>query len=358
MKTIKDRIVNLKDVKQIDPSIFPKPDYTSISTKEHEVKVGDPIFIDFKDLHIDEDLNIARDDIDIDNSHVNSLESSFREGILTNEELGAVVDRGTDSPKRYSLKYSFHRTDALQNLGQIGHWYYPIQATDSQWIDICSVENEPTPTKKENKETSIIQAQVQQIKKGYLAYDEDVIRDRINTLYRFRDKTSKSRIVNGIMERLNIKPRFKSWTKAKIKRWRKDHCSKHFEIEGDYDEKAKMFGYTAQFGGLGRTFHSAEKKYAEYGICSYVNCFTGSITPDSNIQDQIKGIKEEYTQYRVQKAITYGQDIPFLKLGGLFPPTDSHEQKAFTSFNIQEIENEIKKRILNHKKHSLIYDTI
>ena len=57
--------------------LFPKPNYSHIS---ENIKVGDAIWIDFKDIYIDdEEGNFARADGQ-DQSHVDDLKMSFQGG--------------------------------------------------------------------------------------------------------------------------------------------------------------------------------------------------------------------------------------------------------------------------------------
>mgnify|MGYP000701432451 FL=1 len=194
--------VPLDQAKNIDPTIIPKPDYSNVSKS---VKVGNPKWIEFTNLYInDEGGNVARDADGGNQSHITELETSFKNGILTNEEVGAVKDRGPGFQKRYELKYSYHRTDALLNLNQKGHWYYIIEATDNEWLDICSVENEPKAPKLANKEAEIIKIQAEQIERGILSKNENAIRKRLKQLYPTRPKVSLDRIAQGIFHMKQI----------------------------------------------------------------------------------------------------------------------------------------------------------
>ena len=243
--------VPLDQAENIDPTIIPKPDYSNVSKS---VKVGNPKWIEFTNLYInDEGGNVARDADGGNQSHITELETSFKNGILTNEEVGAVKDRGPGFQKRYELKYSYHRTDALLNLNQKGHWYYIIEATDNEWLDICSVENEPKAPKLANKEAEIIKIQAEQIERGILSKNEVAIRKRLKELYPTRPKISLDRIAQGIFELKDIAVRFTYWTNPKIKRWREDHFSGNFEIDGKKDTLKNMFGFTTKIGGVYRT---------------------------------------------------------------------------------------------------------
>ena len=355
MKSIADILVPLSEVQTINPKIFPKPNYSNVSPN---IKVPEPIFIKFSDLYMCDTGNAGRaDDDDLDPTHIADLQTSFGVGIRTNEEVGAVKDRGENSPVRYELKYSFHRTDALMGMGQEGHWYYPIEATDTEWDDICSIENEPQPPKKSNQERSIIATQVKQIKAGHLVKNPDVVKKRLLELYPTRPKASRDRIAQGIFELTDIKEKFCYWTDAKIKRWRENNYSGYFAMGGDWDRRAQMYGYTTKIGGLYRTFHRAEAKYAETGFTSYVNCFTGNVTKNANLVDQREAIIQEYINLRVQKYMVYKKDIKFLTLNGLFPQLNSEFQKGFKEFDQEEIEKAVKihiKKALAKKNFEMV----
>jgi len=341
-------IVPLEQAEKIDPKIFPKPNYSHISKK---IKVGDPIWIDFDNMYIDDEGNIARDHDGGFSSHINDLISSFSSGVRTNEELGAVIDRGNEYNKRYELKYSYHRTDALQQLGRPGHWYYPITADESEWLDICSVENEPKPPKLANKEQEIVAIQAKQIEIGNLKNDEDSIKIRLKQIYPTRPKKSIERIAQGIFQIKKTDVRFQYWTNPKIKRWRNENYEGHFEIDGTYDEKRKMYGFTSKIGGLYRTFHRARVKYAETGYKSYVSCYTGQITPKENLKDQRDSIIDEYVSLRLADYKTYGIDICFVELNGFFPQDKQEGKQKFILPNIQSsVEKTIKTKIDEYNK--------
>lgn len=341
-------IVPLDQAEKIDPSIFPKPDYSHISEK---IKVGDPIWIDFDDMYIDDEGNIARDHDGGYGPHIEDLKVSFSSGVRTNEELGAVIDRGNGNPKRYELKYSYHRTDALQNLGRKGHWYYPIIANNSEWLDICSVENEPKPPKLANKEQEIVAIQANQIELGHLENDEDKIKQRLAKVYPTRPKKSLERIAQGIFQMKKTSVRFQYWTNPKIKRWRDENYEGHFEIDGNLDKTRNMYGFTAKIGGLYRTFHRARMKYAEDGKKSYVSCYTGQITPKETLKEQRESIFNEYVSLRLADYKTYGVDRCFVELNGFFPQDKNEGKQKFISHDIQSYaENKIKSEIKKLKK--------
>ena len=126
---------------------------------------------------------------------------------------------------------------------------------------------------------------------------------------------------------------------------------------GDWDRRAQMYGYTTKIGGLYRTFHRAEAKYAETGFTSYVNCFTGNVTKNANLIDQREAIIQEYINLRVQKYMVYKKDIKFLTLNGLFPQLNSEFQKGFKEFDQEEIEKAVKihiKKALAKKNFGMV----
>ena len=336
--------VPLDQAENIDPTIIPKPDYSNVSKS---VKVGNPKWIEFTNLYInDEGGNVARDADGGNQSHITELETSFKNGILTNEEVGAVKDRGPGFEKRYELKYSYHRTDALLNLNQKGHWYYIIEATDNEWLDICSVENEPKSPKLANKEAEIVKIQAEQIERGILSKNEDAIRKRLKQLYPTRPKVSLDRIAQGIFHMKQIPQRFTYWTSPKIKRWKDDHFSGSFEVDGKLDVSENMYGFTTKIGGVYRTYYRAKMKYAENGIKSYVNCFSGQITKTEPLAKQRQSIIDEYVALRIADYKVYGKDVCFLTINGFFPQEDTESKKHFFNVDVQkEVERTIKKEI-------------
>lgn len=340
---LKELLVPLDQAHNIDPSIIPIPNYSHISKN---IKVSKPQWIEFDNMHIDDDGNVARDSDGGYQSHITDLETSFTNGVRTNEEVGAVLDRGPGYPKQYELKYSYHRADCLINLGRKGHWYYVIDANESEWLDICSVENEPKPPKLANKEQEIAAIQARQIDLGNLKNDEDTIKKRLKQIYPTRPNPSLNRIAQAIFEMKKTKVRFKYWTNPKIKRWREEDYSGDFEIDGKLDTKVNMHGFTSKIGGLYRTFHRARTKYAETKTKSYVSCFTGQITQTETLQKQRQSIIDEYIELRVTDYIVYGKNVCFLKLNGFFPQDKTESKKTFYDSNVQaRVEKLVKKEI-------------
>ena len=334
--------------------LFPKPNYSHIS---ENIKVGDAIWIDFKDIYIDdEEGNFARADGQ-DQSHVDDLKMSFGAGIILNEELGAVKFRGNEYPKPWVLKYGYGRTFAQMELGVKGWAFNPIEGTDTEIEDVQSFEKEPKAPKSTNQEKDIIRIKSRQVKLGTLSNNEDIIYANLKKTYPRRKTESLNRIAAGIYEDNNTPIKYAYYTDAKIKLWRDNHCADWFEIVGDWDSKKQEFGFTSKIGGLMRTFHRARVKYAEGGFVSYVNTFTGSVSKGSTLDDQRVSIVNEYIKLRVVDALVYGVNIKFLTLNGFFPQAHGIDKwSKFIEIDQDSLEKKVKAAIKIAKKKRSIGD--
>ena len=297
---------------------FPKPDYSHISSN---IFIGDASWIPFDQILIDENNDLGHQTrMDgQDPAHVVELKLSFAAGVIVNEELGAVIFRGNEYPKPYVLKYGFGRTLSQMDLGVKGWAFNTIEGTQTEIEDACSYENEEKSTKAINKEADIINTHSKQIRDGRLANNEDIIREKLKKLYIRRKKESLDRIAAGIFATNETPQKYSYYTDSKIKLWREDEYSGWFTMGGDLDTNKKSFGFTTKIGGLYRTYHRAMVKYAETGIVSYVNAFSGQVSKGSSLKQQRASIINEYTTLRVNHAIVYGTDIKFLTLNGFFP---------------------------------------
>lgn len=323
--------------------LFPKPDYSHISS---DIKISDPIWIKFDDIYIDDEAgNIARADGQ-DPSHVEDLKFSFSNGVLVNEELGAVVPQPKGSEKPYKLLYGYGRTLSQQELGVEGWAFNVVDANQTQQEDIASAENEPKAPKKNNQERDIINIKSRQVKEGRIPNNEDAIYENLKKTYPRRKKESLDRIAAGIYETNATPLKYAYYTEAKIKNWRTNYSSVWFEMDGKWDTARQNFGYTSKIGGLYRTEHRARRKYASTGFKSYVNVFTGQVTKGSTLEQQRISILNEYIQLRVDAYMTYGKDVKFFILNGFFPQSYGVDKwHQFKLIDQVELEKKIKEAI-------------
>ena len=327
----------------LDPKTLPKPDYSHISP---DIVVGAAIPILFDQIYIDDETgNLARSDGQ-DPAHIANLELSFSNGVDTTQQVGAVEYRGPDYEKPYVLKYGYGRTYSQFNLGWEGWFFNPIEATETQFEDVQSYENEDPLPKASNKEKDIINIKVKQIREGRLAKNEDVIRANLKKTYPTRKKESLSRIAAAIFESTGTPVKYAYYTNAKIILWRNNHSTNKFVIDGNWDIDAERYGYTTKIGGLYRTWHRAIKKYAESGAKSYVNGFTGVVSKGSTLLDQRSSIIDEYIALRVRHYKVYGKDVKFLTLNGFFPQEWGIDNwKFFVLIDQDKLEKLIKSKI-------------
>jgi hypothetical protein len=351
------KIITLKESYGNDDILeqFPKPDYSHISKR---ITVSDAKWIPFNMIHIDEDIgNIARSNKNKEDlgSRVDALVISFTAGVLTNQELGAVVHRGVGEngepyKQPYKLAYAFGRTLAQMEIGVDGWAFNVIAGTEKEIEDACSYENEDPLPKTPNKEQDIISIKSGQVKKGTLSNKEEIILADLRKTYPRRANASILRIAAGIFEENNTSLKYAYYTSAKIKLWRNDHCFKHFEIDGGFDQDLKQWGYTSKKGGLYRTIHRSLTKYAETGFPSYVHVFGGQVTKGSTMELQREAIIDEYITLRVNHAIVYGKDVKFLTLKGFFPQIFGKDKWCdFVPIDQELLEDRVQ-RSINGKK--------
>ena len=334
--------------------LFPKPNYSHISSN---IVVSDATWLKFQDIYIDdEEGNIARADGQ-DPSHVEDLKFSFSNGVLVNEELGAVVRQPEGSPQPYKLLYGYGRTLSQIELGVEGWAFNIIDANQTEQEDIASAENEPKAPKRNNQEKDIINIKSKQVKEGRIPNNEDAIYANLKKTYPRRKKESIARIAAGIFEENHTPVKYAYYTESKIKLWRKNHCAEWFEVDGRWDSKKQAFGLTSKIGGLMRTIHRARVKYAEGGFVSYVNTFTGQVTKGSTLEQQLVSIVNEYIKLRVVDALVYGIDIKFLTLNGFFPQSHGVDKwSEFIKIDQDELEKKVKDAIKIAKKKRSIGD--
>jgi len=339
-----------------DPKTLPKPDYSHISPN---IVVGDAIPILFEEIYIDDDGgNIARSD-GIEPSHIENLKLSFSNGVDTTQQLGAVEYRGPNYAQPYVLKYGYGRSLSQLNLGWEGWFFNPIEATETQFEDVQSYENEDPLPKSSNKEKDIINIKVKQIREGRLTKNEDVIIANLKKTYPTRKKESLSRIAAAIFESTGTPVKYAYYTEAKIKLWRTNHSTENFNIDGNWDSDAEMYGYTTKIGGIYRTWHRAKKKYAESGAKSDVNCFTGVVSKGATLRDQRSSIVDEYIALRVREYKVYGKDVKFLTLNGYFPQeVGTDNWKSFVLIDQDKLEKLIKAKIKATKSNKVCASTI
>ena len=87
-------------------------------------------------------------------------------------------------------------------------------------------------------------------------------------------------------------------------------------------------------------------KYASDGTTSYVNCFTGTVSKGSTLEDQRQSCIDEYVRLRVNYAVVYGTNPCFLRLNGFFPQAWGKDKwKEFIKIDMKKIEKRIAKEI-------------
>ena len=349
-------MLSLKDAYGNDAvlKLFPKPDYSHISS---DIVVGDAQWIDFDDIHIDDEFgNIARADGQ-DPSHIEDLKFSFSNGVLVNEELGAVVPQPEGSPKKWKLLYGYGRSYSQISLGAKGWAFNPIYANQTEQEDIASYENEPDAPKRNNQERDIINIKSKQVREGRIPNNEDAIFQNLKKTYPRRHTQSLNRIAAGIYETNGTPIKYAYYNDSKIKLWRENHSSEWFEIDGKWDLEKQSFGFTSKIGGLMRTMHRARVKYAEGSFVSYVNVFTGQVTKGSTLEQQRLSIINEYIKLGVVDALVYGVDVKFLTLNGFFPQSHGVDKwSAFIKIDQDELEKKVKYAIKNAKQERNIGD--
>ena len=327
---------------------FPKPDYSHIST---DIEISNAKWILFKDIFIDDDNGNPARLHGQDPGHIEELRYSFANGVNTAQPIGAVKERplqtdGTSYPKPYELVYAFGRTLAQIESGVEGWAFNTIDATETEWEDIQSYENEDVAPKSPNKERDIVQVKTKQINEGRLAKTENAVMSNLKKTYPSRRKPSLDRIAAMIFENVGIQSKYAYYSESKIGLWRDNHASQWFGFNGEWDTYRNQYGYTSVKGGVYRTWNNALIKYAETGKKSYVNCFANTVSKGSTLIDQRQSIVREYIKLRINHAIVYGKNIKFLTLNGFFPQQQKVDNwKSFIELNQDDIELQVKQGI-------------
>ena len=153
----------VKDAKNIDKNLFPKPDYSFIG--KGDVKVSDPIWIPFNQLFVPEDGQRGRVETQPLSDRITRIKNSFAPGIRTTEFLPAVIKRDVDSsePLQYELLYGVGRTWAFEHdMGADGYWYNVIDTneTNLEWVCLCENEDLEKTSNKENDVVEIDQSRL------------------------------------------------------------------------------------------------------------------------------------------------------------------------------------------------------
>ena len=328
---------------------FPKPDFGHIIDNKN---IKDASWIDFDDIFIDDELgNTARLNGQSP-GHVQDLKESFSNGVLINMPVGAVMrlpaldKNGKPHQYKWKLMYGYGRTLALDSLGVDGWAYNEIIASETEWEDIQSFENEDVAPKSTNKEDDIVYVKTKQIREGRLARDEDSVVANLKKTYPTRKKPSLDSIAAKIFANAGIVAKFAYYTESKIKLWRTNHYNGYFQMKGDWDLDRKSYGYTSVIGGVYRTWANSLQKYAETGNESYVIGFANTISKGSSLISQRQSIVREYVKLRVNHAIVYGRNIKFLTLLGFFPQEASVDDwTSLILLDQDEIELQVKQSL-------------
>jgi hypothetical protein len=263
-------LISVKDAKNIDPKLFPKPDYSHIGSGN--VVVGDPIFIPFNQILITDKGNRARRNEPIPSSErITRIKNSFAPGVHVSEFLPAVVKRNVDSsePLQWELLYGVGRTwTFMTEMGVSGYWFNPISATDTDLEWVCLNENEELE-KTPNKEKDVVQSLIRMVQNKAIPSSQKKIDEAIRKNLPYRRSDSRNRIVAQVCEGAGVPRLYYTYTEGTAQRWINEHSAVEWVIGGRWDVKAQAYGHLVKAGTVQHFFHKAIMKYAETGKPSY-----------------------------------------------------------------------------------------
>ncbi len=263
-------LLSVKDAQRIDPTLFPKPNYSHIGNGN--VIVEDPIFIRFDEILIPEKGNRARKTEPIPTSErITRIRNSFAPGVHTSEFLPAVIKRNVDpsEPLQYELLYGIGRTwTFMTEMGAKGYWFNVISASDTDLEWVCLNENvvlEKTP----NKETNVVHAVARMVKNGGIPSTQKKIDDEIRKNLPYCSMVSRQRIVAAACEAANVPMLHYTYTEGTAWKWIVDHSAIEWVIGGKWDSRLHAYGHLVKSGTVQHFFHKAIMKYANTGKPSY-----------------------------------------------------------------------------------------
>tara|TARA_Y100000593_G_C4260330_1_gene311841 strand:- start:44 stop:1072 length:1029 start_codon:yes stop_codon:yes gene_type:complete len=262
--------IPVKDAKSIDPTLFPKPNYSHIGNGN--IIVEDPIFIPFDQILIPEKGNRARKTEPIPTSErITRIKNSFAPGVHTSEFLPAVIRRNVDpsEPLQYELLYGIGRTWTFQTeMGVEGYWFNVISASDTDLEWVCLNENEELE-KSPNREKDVVESIIRMVKNGGVPSTQKKIDEAIRKNLPYRRSESRNRIVAEVCEGASVPRLYYTYTEGTAWKWIKDNSAIEWVIGGKWDAKVQAYGHLVKAGTVQHFFHKAIMKYAETGKPSY-----------------------------------------------------------------------------------------
>ena len=320
----------VKDAKNINPKLFPKPDYSHIGNGG--VKVSDPIWIPFDQIKI---IDPTTDNTDNEVSggnrgRMNPIPSpsrrkrifnSFAPGVLTSEYLPAVIKRNVDSsePLQYELLYGIGRTLTFKDdLRANGYWYNLITATDTDLEWVCLNENEELE-KTPSKEEDVVQSIARMLRNRTIKNDQYVIDKEIRKNLPFRRSESRARIVEKACATAGVPIRYVTYSDGSAYTWITDHSSVEYCIGGTLDPLCDMYGFLVKEGRVKDFFHKAIIRKYETGKSSYGIFHYDLPSEKSNFND--KAYKQfNYVEYCHNAYSKLGMDTrSFIHVKGSLP---------------------------------------
>jgi len=306
-------ILAIEDVQTIAPDKLPIPDWTHL-----DVQSAEPIWIEFKDIYID-DINRNISKVEPHTAdEIQKLEQSFRGGVDTKEFTPAVEEYLTKNGKRYKLVYGYGRSEALRNLGLIGWFFVILKGTVDTIEDVQAQENEQLP-KRINKEVDMRKFLSRKVRSGMIDNTEDAIKSKFRKVYPNRAKDVKNRIVQQVMEDNDTPQPYILYTSIpKIEDWLENHSKFDYVIKAEFDINRNMYGVVVKEGYQNRTAVEAVKRYKETGKKTYIIGHCGGPTPKHSFKVKRKQFVMQYKE--IEAAFKHcGARIFPIKIIGFLP---------------------------------------
>jgi hypothetical protein len=307
-------MISVHELKDMDPSIVAKPNYSNLNG----VRVIDNILIDLNKIYYDEAGNNIRSNGQ-DPAHIESLKLSFAQGVDISEFPPGVIQRKGKTDKfTHDLVYGFGRFASLMELGVKKYPVTLLDVDNESALDDVKVNENETKPKSENSEMDIKSAISKKIIKGWIANDEDVIREEIKRICSYRKKQSVDRIVQAVISDRKTPQKFQFYSPAKAQQWLNNNSSEEYII-GDFDDKRDMFGYLVKEGYQYRFVMNAIRNYALYGKKSYCIVHVGSPSGKSTIEVKRKQFVDELNQITKNFLFVSNNGIVVWEIMGFLP---------------------------------------
>ena len=320
-----DEVLNLTE--DIAAELFNRPtryDHlgVTISSKPKKLKFKS---IRSSDIH---SLNLGRP-----NGHTQAekeqLKTSFARGVQPWQEL-PMVSKNTspeliDNGFTHDLRLGFGRRNAVGENGKDEYFFYEVDGTPTQLLDLQSFENtcKLLEVEFQTGEEGVENHLKNLIAAGSLSDDEEEIEKKLLQVWPGISNPSKGRILKKVVSQSTTPKRYRTYNQTDIITWIGQEASEPFNnisIGGAYDSERNMWGYSSV--NIQDPYISAIKKYISSGKKSYVVLSCKSPTRNSDLQKKRQNLVTALQDFHKIFCDFFGvKDCPLIILG--FAPQDT-----------------------------------